>query len=535
MTRYRRNAAHFALLALTCAVGCGAPVSDEELIATEGLETGEEVAQKESDFIVVDGMYKNLMSLAHSSVRVCFYADLRGMPQPASNVPQATKVMVKDAILAWIDAARPASKSNLIGENDISFGCDSETDVIIHLYEYSGRAYVDLSNYIIYLYSNLDQHTVTHEFGHLFGLGDTYVDTEEGSECLPGQTGQIMCSSASDTPMHEDEQAIQEVYCINFPDKCTRRWTREANWCNHSSARLYVGDFDGNGQDELLCHDWKTGKKWIDRPNSSGHFNGNDWVFEMGWCKGENLQVFVGKFNDDNRDDLLCHDPATGGKWFSYANSSGEFVKTDWKTTNWCSHSTGELHIGDFNGDDQDDLLCHDTSNGSKWVTLADADGHFTGATWWSNFNWCGHASGELHIGDFNRDGRDDLLCHDTSSGRKWISFASTAGRFGSDLWEADLKWCNHAGGELHVGKFGYLGFTDLLCHDVNTGKKWVAMAFETDWGNEPLEGTSRYWDPGWCKDAATRLHVGNFDGQGTDDFLCHDEESGRLWTMYQF
>jgi len=108
MTMHLRNIAHFALLALTCAVGCGAPVSDEELMGTEGLETGEEVAQKESDFIVVDGMYKNLMSRAHSSIRVCLVGD--GVSGYNGALRDSRRAMVKDAIIDWIDAARPASR-----------------------------------------------------------------------------------------------------------------------------------------------------------------------------------------------------------------------------------------------------------------------------------------------------------------------------------------------------------------------------------------------------------------------------------------
>ena len=35
---------------------------------------------------------------------------------------------------------------------------------------------------------------------------------------------------------------------------------------------------------------------------------------------------------------------------------------------------------------------------------------------------WCG-VTGTLLIADFNNDGKDDLLCHEQSTGKKWISY----------------------------------------------------------------------------------------------------------------
>ena len=48
----------------------------------------------------------------------------------------------------------------------------------------------------------------------------------------------------------------------------------------------------------------------------------------------------------------------------------------------WCNHASAELHLGDFNGDGRADMLCHDTSTGYKWVALGAYCG-FTGTTWY--------------------------------------------------------------------------------------------------------------------------------------------------------
>jgi len=84
----------------------------------------------------------------------------------------------------------------------------------------------------------------------------------------------------------------------------------------------------------------------------------------------------------------------------------------------------GAAHIGDFNRDNRDDMLCHDTGNGYKWVAFGKGNGYFTGTDWQGNMGWCNHSGAQLHIGDFNRDQRDDMLCHDTGNGYKWISYS---------------------------------------------------------------------------------------------------------------
>jgi hypothetical protein len=228
-------------------------------------------------------------------------------------------------------------------------------------------------------------------------------------------------------------------------------WSRAANWCNHDAARLFTGDFNGDGRDDILCHDVANGTKWVDYADGSGQFLGTDWSRAANWCNHETARLFVGDFNGDGRDDMLCHDVANGTKWVDYADGAGQFLGTDWsRAANWCNHDTAELHIGDFNGDGRDDMLCHDVANGTKWIDYADGSGQFLGTDWSRAANWCNHSAARLHIGDINGDGRDDMLCHDVANGTKWIDYADGSGQFLGSDWSLAANWCSHEGGELH-------------------------------------------------------------------------------------
>lgn len=326
------------------------------------------------------------------------------------------------------------------------------------------------------------------------------------------------------TTWADDTAQRQCPNCVNFPLRVFEgtNWYRNAGWCSHSGSQLLTGDFNRDGRDDLLCHD-DRGRKWIDYANARGEFEGTDWYRNAGWCTGS-AELHIGDFNGDNRDDMLCHG-STGNKWIDYADSSGRFLGTDWqRTTNWCSHTGAKIYIGDFNGDEHDDMLCHDNA-GSMWVDRADAFGRFYGSDWSYSASWCiGNA--KLLIGKFNEDNRDDLLCHGVG-GNKAIDYASVNGQFIGSDWSRTTNWCSHSGAEVHTGDFNGDGRTDMLCHD-GAGNKWVDFANNLG----QFLGTDWQRDSGWCSHAGSELHIGRFNSDLSSDMLCHDS-IGRKWIDY--
>jgi len=281
-------------------------------------------------------------------------------------------------------------------------------------------------------------------------------------------------------------------------------WFGSPGTCTTRS--LYVGDVNGDGRDDLLCHDPVSGAKWVDFADTAGAFGAWDFGASLNWCKLETSRLLVGEFTGDGRVDLLCHDVATGAKQVDWAiGTSSPYSGTDWSTTNnWCSHSTARLFIGDFDGNGRDDLLCHDVATGQKWIDYVSGTATFAGTDWSTTFNWCSGDTRNIHIGDFNGDGRDDLLCHDTRTGNRWVDLANTSGQFGNTDATASGVWCNHVGSRLSVGTFNNDFRDDILCHDVNNGDKWVDYAVS---GSVIFGGTDASWGGGWCSHTAGELH----------------------------
>ena len=117
-----------------------------------------------------------------------------------------------------------------------------------------------------------------------------------------------------------------------------------------------VGDFNGDGTDDILFRDPTTG--------ALGDFlmnNGQPTWAGIGWAD-PGLQVAgVGDFNGGGTDDILFRDPTTG--------ALGEFVMNNnqptWAPIGWADPNLQVVGVGDFNGDGTDDILFRDPTTGA--------------------------------------------------------------------------------------------------------------------------------------------------------------------------
>jgi hypothetical protein len=144
-------------------------------------------------------------------------------------------------------------------------------------------------------------------------------------------------------------------------------------------------------------------------PKATGPLGGALWSTSDALCTHAGAKAYTGDFNGDGRDDLLCHD-SNGGIWIDRASATGGFERHDWfGDTNFCTHAGAKLLLTDVSGDGRGDLVCHD-DGGATWVDRATATGTFSGHDFFSD-EFC-EAPATVYAGRFSSDGRADLLCH---------------------------------------------------------------------------------------------------------------------------
>jgi hypothetical protein len=227
-------------------------------------------------------------------------------------------------------------------------------------------------------------------------------------------------------------------------------WSADLDWCVSDGSSLHVGDFDGDGDDDLLCLNRSNGVISLDHAAVNVVFGGVDWSQDNDWCVGPSSRLHVGRFGNSSVDSLLCHDLLTGTLELDYPDSSGEFDGTDWiNSAGWCTGIGSELHVGDFDGDGLDDLLCHSGTSGRKLLDYNES-GEFTGTDWERNAVWCNQSASRLFVGRINGDARDDMLCHNVVTGTKAVDYADSSGKFFGTNWSTTAGWCHAADAQLY-------------------------------------------------------------------------------------
>jgi hypothetical protein len=366
-----------------------------------------------------------------------------------------------------------------------------------------------------------------HEFGHVLGYGHEHQRWDSPEVC----PGDLLGPDSTHVFGPYDFDSIMG-YCANASQlSATDRVGTERLYGPPNADDPHLRDFNLDGKVDLLCHHTSSGTLYLDRAFGSGQFNGSDWVSPSGWCNTtEGRLLFTGDFNGDDRTDLLCFDQLSGARFVDRANNSGTFGGTDWSSSAaWCTASdTRQLLIGDYDGDGREDLLCYDFISGSQFIDYAGANGEFSGTNWSrANASFCNEDRQRVFVGDFNGDQRADLYCHDFATGSQGIDYADASGEFGGYDWTRAGGWCNGAETRtIIVGDYNGDGRDDLFCYDPRTGDKHL------DYANLDGEFGGSNWAVAnnWCTSGGSRLFVGDVNNDGRDDWVCHHVESGLKW-----
>lgn len=280
-------------------------------------------------------------------------------------------------------------------------------------------------------------------------------------------------------------------------------------WCTHTGAVLHHGDFDGDGADDLMCRD--RARIWMDYADDRGFLTGTtDWWASTDWCTQAGAQFHLGDFNGDGRTDRLCK--GAGLFAIDYASPQGRFEGTDWSMRrNWCTHAGARLHLGDFNGDGRTDLLCRDALR--LFVDYASPLGQFADTDWSRGSTWCTLPTDTLHLADVSGDGRTDMICR----GRTSIALdrADSLGRFAGSDWSRSTSFCTHAEAMPWFADVDGDGRADWICRDPS--RLWIDHADASGL----FQGLDWHRDISFCAAARDQLELMDLNGDSRHDIVC--------------
>ena len=289
--------------------------------------------------------------------------------------------------------------------------------------------------------------------------------------------------------------------------------------------RTFSGDFNGDGRSDLatLSPDGAGGwSDWYSVELSYGYLSLNSQMWPSSTpthIRNGGTAVYktlTGDFNGDGRTDLLTISPNGGSGWRDWVSmdlSTGSgFSNQLWSTPTprlmreAGVNSSYEFFVGDFNGDGRSDLLTfsRDASGGFHTQALVDlSQGNGFVTQWWPTTTAVHIRNGgnqlvyNIFVGDFDGNGRSDLATispNGNGGWRDWLSMElSTGGGFRSELWASHTPIHMRNGGPnaLYLtltGDFNADGRTDLVTVSPEGGGAWAdSIAVDLSQGAAPF------------------------------------------------
>ncbi|THU34988.1 hypothetical protein FAM09_23670 [Niastella caeni] len=190
-------------------------------------------------------------------------------------------------------------------------------------------------------------------------------------------------------------------------------------------------DFDGDGKTEILVT--KDNLSYVIRIQrvsaTSGFLFGASVIYTTGEIT-KTSKIYPGDFNSDHKTDILVRN--SSGSWKILYGTGTSFTVASFtfnQTPNLPDdHTTDKIIVSDFNGDGNSDIMhgFRVTGTGTSKISMYYFRGVNSGTPfYYEQYNYNNLlAYGELTVGDFNGDGRSDLLNRpNVESSADFISF----------------------------------------------------------------------------------------------------------------
>ncbi|MGW7103860.1 RICIN domain-containing protein [Streptomyces sp. NPDC054838] len=186
-------------------------------------------------------------------------------------------------------------------------------------------------------------------------------------------------------------------------------WTSDGSW--HGATKIIGGDFNGDGITDIASV-WSSGtlRLYTGRPDGSLAPAKSMWGDQTtNW--NAMLQLTRYRLDGSGRDGLLAVWGSGGSKGSLYAYPTGSDGvlsgqnRKMWPDATWLSIQ--KITAGDFNNDGRDDLVAIASDGALRRYSGNAAGGLDSGVSMWPDTSWNGMPV--VLSGDFNGDGKTDL------------------------------------------------------------------------------------------------------------------------------
>jgi hypothetical protein len=169
-----------------------------------------------------------------------------------------------------------------------------------------------------------------------------------------------------------------------------------------------AGDFNGDGRDDIVTFTRGPAADVYVALSTGSSFSGTGVKWHDFFALGAETPL-VGDFNGDGKDDIVTFTRGAAADVYVALSTGSSFSGTGVKWHDFFAVGSETPAVGDFNGDGKDDIVTFTRGAAADVYVALSTGSSFSGTgVKWHDFFAVG--SELASVGDFNRDGRDDIV-----------------------------------------------------------------------------------------------------------------------------
>jgi hypothetical protein len=167
----------------------------------------------------------------------------------------------------------------------------------------------------------------------------------------------------------------------SFTNRLWATWSTGVTW-----ADVNTGDFNGDKKTDIVGRALNLGQWWIGLSTGTSFASTlwTIWNTAVTW-----VDIKIGDFNGDGNSDIIGRVQQSGQWWVAYSNGASAFANVLFASWNPAVHWV-DVQVGDFNADGRDDITARDLAAGNWWTSLSNGTTGVTSlwATWNTGIAW---------------------------------------------------------------------------------------------------------------------------------------------------